>query len=113
MSFPKPYYYLALRPTFTALLLSACSWARKHFDCKAIKAVFMEDEGGSGTAFTHWEQTLFAVSREHVARTSQSRRASPSVTTQDYQLHDGWDHTLHTNNPHLYPTPFTLRRTHL
>ena len=38
------------------------SWARNHFGCKDLKALFLEDEGDEGTADMHWEQTLFAVS---------------------------------------------------
>ena len=46
-------------PCFSSMHTS--SWAQSHFGCASIQVLPMEDEGGSGTKGSHWEQTLFAV----------------------------------------------------
>ncbi|CAD8076722.1 unnamed protein product [Paramecium sonneborni] len=35
------------------------AFARKHFGCESITGLPMEQEGGDGTAESHWERTLF------------------------------------------------------
>ena len=55
---PPLYSHLASLPL---LLPHTSSWAQSHFGCASIQLLPMEDEGGSGTKGSHWEQTLFAV----------------------------------------------------
>jgi len=33
--------------------------ARLHFDCPTIEGAELEDQGGDGTALTHWEKRIF------------------------------------------------------
>lgn len=35
--------------------------ARKHFNCPYLDGAELEDEGGSGTAGSHWESRIFGV----------------------------------------------------
>jgi len=32
---------------------------RRHFDCPTLEGAELEDQGGDGTAYTHWEKRLF------------------------------------------------------
>lgn len=34
---------------------------RKHFDCDRLEGAELEDQGGEGTALTHWEKRIFEV----------------------------------------------------
>jgi leishmanolysin-like peptidase len=33
--------------------------ARLHFDCPTMEGAELEDQGGDGTALTHWEKRIF------------------------------------------------------
>ena len=35
--------------------------ARKHFGCERLEGAELENQGGDGTALTHWEKRLFEV----------------------------------------------------
>ena len=35
--------------------------ARKHFGCNKLEGAELENQGGDGTALTHWEKRLFEV----------------------------------------------------
>ena len=35
---------------------------QKHFDCDTLEGAELENQGGDGTALTHWEKRLFEVS---------------------------------------------------
>lgn len=35
---------------------------RKHFNCSTLEGAELEDQGGEGTALTHWEKRIFEVS---------------------------------------------------
>lgn len=35
--------------------------ARKHFACDELEGAELENQGGDGTALTHWEKRLFEV----------------------------------------------------
>ena len=32
---------------------------RRHFDCEKLEGAELEDQGGDGTALTHWEKRIF------------------------------------------------------
>jgi leishmanolysin-like peptidase len=34
---------------------------RQHFECELMEGAELEDQGGDGTALTHWEKRLFEV----------------------------------------------------
>lgn len=34
---------------------------RKHFDCDKLEGAELEDQGGEGTALTHWEKRILEV----------------------------------------------------
>ena len=34
---------------------------RIHFNCSTLKGVQLEDQGGSGTALSHWESRILEV----------------------------------------------------
>ena len=34
---------------------------RRHFGCSKLEGVQLEDQGGSGTAASHWEERLLIV----------------------------------------------------
>lgn len=36
---------------------------RRHFECDRIEGAELEDQGGDGTALTHWEKRLFEVDK--------------------------------------------------
>lgn len=36
--------------------------ARKHFNCSELEGAELEDQGGEGTALTHWEKRILEVS---------------------------------------------------
>lgn len=36
---------------------------RKHFDCDKLEGAELEDQGGEGTALTHWEKRILEVNR--------------------------------------------------
>lgn len=36
--------------------------ARRHFDCEELEGAELEDQGGEGTALTHWEKRVLEVS---------------------------------------------------
>lgn len=38
--------------------------ARKHFNCDELEGAELEDQGGEGTALTHWEKRVLEVSRK-------------------------------------------------
>lgn len=35
--------------------------ARKHFDCPVLEGMELENQGGTGTEFNHWEKRLLEV----------------------------------------------------
>ena len=35
---------------------------RRHFNCSDLEGAELEDQGGEGTALTHWEKRIFEVS---------------------------------------------------
>lgn len=35
--------------------------ARKHFNCTELEGAELEDQGGEGTALTHWEKRVLEV----------------------------------------------------
>lgn len=35
--------------------------ARRHFSCDRLEGAELENQGGDGTAMTHWEKRLFEV----------------------------------------------------
>lgn len=35
--------------------------ARKHFNCDLLEGAELEDQGGDGTALTHWEKRILEV----------------------------------------------------
>ena len=37
--------------------------ARKHFNCSILEGAELENQGGDGTALTHWEKRLFEVGK--------------------------------------------------
>lgn len=36
--------------------------ARRHFDCPILEGMELENQGGLGTEFNHWEKRLLEVS---------------------------------------------------
>lgn len=38
--------------------------ARRHFNCSDLEGAELEDQGGEGTALTHWEKRILEVSSE-------------------------------------------------
>jgi leishmanolysin-like peptidase len=49
---------------------------QKHFDCSKLEGAELEDQGGEGTALTHWEKRVFeaeAMSGTHSSRPVFSR----------------------------------------
>lgn len=49
---------------------------RKHFNCSELEGAELEDQGGEGTALTHWEKRVFeseAMSGTHSSRPVFSR----------------------------------------
>lgn len=42
--------------------------AKKHFNCPDLEGAELEDQGGEGTALTHWEKRILEVDclLEHV-----------------------------------------------
>lgn len=34
---------------------------RHHFNCSKLEGAELEDQGGEGTALTHWEKRIFEV----------------------------------------------------
>lgn len=39
--------------------------AQRHFGCDRLEGAELENQGGDGTALTHWEKRLFEVIYEH------------------------------------------------
>lgn len=35
--------------------------AREHFNCSLLEGAELEDQGGEGTALTHWEKRILEV----------------------------------------------------
>lgn len=35
--------------------------ARRHFNCNKLEGAELEDQGGEGTALTHWEKRILEV----------------------------------------------------
>lgn len=35
--------------------------ARRHFNCSKLEGAELEDQGGEGTALTHWEKRILEV----------------------------------------------------
>lgn len=35
--------------------------ARTHFNCPTLEGAELENQGGEGTALTHWEKRIFEV----------------------------------------------------
>jgi len=66
---------------------TAIAKARTHFDCTSLDGVELENEGGAGTAGSHWEQRIF----QNEAMTGVSRE-SPVVSpvTMGYFEDTGW-----------------------
>jgi leishmanolysin-like peptidase len=49
---------------------------RNHFNCSELEGAELEDQGGEGTALTHWEKRVFeaeAMSGTHSSRPVFSR----------------------------------------
>ena len=40
--------------------------ARSHFGCDTLEGAEIEDQGGSGTADSHWEKRLFQVQNKYL-----------------------------------------------
>lgn len=38
---------------------------RDHFSCQKLEGAELEDQGGEGTALTHWEKRVLEVSKQH------------------------------------------------
>lgn len=36
--------------------------AQRHFNCSKLEGAELEDQGGEGTALTHWEKRILEVS---------------------------------------------------
>ena len=51
----------ALIPSFSLLLLCSQAVGRRHFGCPSLGGVEVENQGGSGTALSHWEKRILEV----------------------------------------------------
>lgn len=51
---------------------------RKHFNCSELEGAELEDQGGEGTALTHWEKRVFEA--EAMSGTHSSRPVFSSIT---------------------------------
>lgn len=49
---------------------------RRHFNCPTLEGAELEDQGGDGTAFTHWEKRVF----QNEAMTGTVHTAKPAYT---------------------------------
>lgn len=38
--------------------------ARRHFNCSKLEGAELEDQGGDGTALTHWEKRILEVRKD-------------------------------------------------
>jgi len=61
---------------------------RAHFDCPTLEGAELEDQGGDGTALTHWEKRIF----QNEAMTGTVHTAKPSYTRLTFALMEdtGW-----------------------
>jgi len=61
---------------------------RRHFDCPTLEGAELEDQGGDGTALTHWEKRLF----QNEAMTGTVHTAKPVYTRLTFALMEdtGW-----------------------
>ena len=61
---------------------------RRHFDCPTLEGAELEDQGGDGTAFTHWEKRIF----QNEAMTGTVHTAKPVYTRLTFALLEdsGW-----------------------
>jgi len=61
---------------------------RRHFDCPSLEGAELEDQGGDGTAFTHWEKRIF----QNEAMTGTVHTAKPVYTRMTLALLEdsGW-----------------------
>lgn len=47
------------RNVTTVITPKVTAAVQRHFGCSSIQGAELEDDGGSGTAGSHWEQRLF------------------------------------------------------
>lgn len=56
---------------------------QRHFNCSSVQGAELEDDGGSGTAGSHWEQRVFeGPARPHLALLSRLPPMHAAPTTQ-------------------------------
>ena len=60
---------LGYHSSITSIIVISTSYikqeqARIHFNCSNIMGVEIENQGGAGTASSHWEQRIFGVSSQ-------------------------------------------------
>lgn len=48
--------------------------ARRHFACDQLEGAELENQGGDGTALTHWEKRVFEVVQDFSAKFETSFR---------------------------------------
>ena len=64
-------------PPLLATTPSVRREARAHFSCPTLEGAELEDQGGDGTALTHWEKRIFQdeamTGTVHTAQPSYSR----------------------------------------
>ena len=46
-------------------LLTTQREARDHFNCSSLAGLELENQGGSGTALSHWEKRILGVKKMH------------------------------------------------
>ena len=49
------------KPAYLMVTPRVVQEVRDHFNCPTLEGAELEDQGGDGTALTHWEKRLFQV----------------------------------------------------
>ena len=77
---------------------------REHFACATLEGAELEDQGGDGTAFTHWEKRIFQ--NEAMTGTVHTAQPAYSMITLALLEDSGWYVLLNFGN-----TAKTLKHT--
>jgi len=73
---------------YKILTPAALTFARTHFGCFTLNGVELEDEGGSGTAGSHWQQRIYQ--NEIMTGVSRNNDVVYSNLTLSYLYDTGW-----------------------
>ena len=81
---------------------------REHFACPTLEGAELEDQGGDGTAFTHWEKRIFQneamTGTVHTAQPAYSMITLALMEDSGWYAHKLWKHRqLKHLNPGIFP----------